>query len=175
MAASSMPEVVTPSDHEAVLALAALDLALLLKAMAPLIESKKELNRQLKIVDDQLDIYEEIVTKKMFDGDTPSMTVEYGEEGRRMKFTVSSKTYPKMVQGSFAAVRALEAYSARLRAEGKDHEAEAIDDMLTIKGQSLAPMLTEWLMTETELPSEFDGVIEPSTRFGLSKTAQKSR
>lgn len=166
---------VTPAEHDALLALQDLDLTVLAKMLATMTEKERELSRQLNQIKARADVIEETVMRKMIDADMPSITTEYTDDGKRMKLSISSKSYPKMINGSKAAALALEAYAARLRASGRDDDAAVIEDMLTIKGQSLQPMLTEWMIEEIDLPPEFAGAIEPSTKMSLSKTAVKPR
>lgn len=144
----------------------------LLKELADLTRNERALNASLKGIKDAADILEELAIQRMNQSGTPSITVE-DASGQRMKFSVSAKSYPKMVQGSRVAAQALEAYAARLYAQGDAETADALMNMLTIKGSSLQPLLNEWANNDEELPPEFTGAIEPSTRFSLSKTSPK--
>jgi len=160
--------IVTPSELEAQLALEATPTVDLLKQLAAMTEEARRLTSLLNAIKAGCEEIEALVLQRMLTDDTPSITVTT-DRGLKMKFSISSKTYPKMVGGSLAAAEALQAYAARLQDEGRDDESFTILDMLTIKGQSLAPMLNEWLLEDMELPPEFAGAIEASTRFSLSK------
>lgn len=161
-------DIVTPSELEAQLALESTPTIDLLKQLALYTEQERMLTGTLNAVKAQADQIETLVIQRMMTDDTPSITVTTAT-GKRMKFTISSKTFPKMVDGSLRAANALQLYAARLAHEGRYEEAEGILCMLTIKGQSLAPMLNEWILEDMPLPPEFEGAIEPATRFSLSK------
>jgi len=164
----SAREIITPSELDAQLELEALPTIELLKRLALLADRERIESIVMTGIKNAMQEIEALVLQRMLTDDTPSITVTTSE-GKRMKFSISSRTYPKMVAGSLVAANALQAYAARLQAEGRNDEADSILDMLTIKGQSLAPMLNEWMLEDMELPPEFAGAIEPSTRFSLSK------
>lgn len=165
---STPQDIVTPSELDAQLALEATPTIDLLKQLALYTEQERMLTGTLNAVKAQADQIEALVIQRMMTDDTPSITVTTAT-GKRMKFTISSRTFPKMVAGSLAASNALVLYASRLQEEGRHDEAAGILDMLTIKGQSLAPLLNEWMLEDMPLPPEFEGTIEPATRFSLSK------
>lgn len=162
---------ITPSEHDEQLALEAAPLDTLLRQLAIFTRQEREMSAALKVIKDHADKIEAVVLQRMINDGIPSMTVAIESDNpMKMKFTISSRSFPRMVQGSLVAAQAIEAYAARLMAAGRLEEADMFMDMLTIKGTSLEPVLREWLMNDVELPPEFDGAIEPSTRFSLSKT-----
>lgn len=161
-------EITTPSELDAQVALEATPTVDLLKQLAILTDEERRLSQALAAVKAAGDQIEALVLQRMLTDDTPSITVTT-DSGVRMKFSITSRTYPKMVRGSLVAANALRNYAVRLQDEDRYDEADAIMDMLTIKGQSLAPMLNEWMLEDMELPPEFAGAIEASTRFSLSK------
>lgn len=161
-------DITTPAELDAMMELEATPTIELLKQLATFTERERVAAAVLKTIKDAADQIEATVLQRMITDDTPSVTVTTATGGK-MKFSITSRTFPRMVRGSLAAAHALEAYATRLQAEGRDDEAAGILDMLTIKGQSLAPMLNEWMLEDIELPPEFVGAIEPSTRFTLSK------
>lgn len=170
--ASTTPVVMTSEEHDAVIALENLPLTTLMKTLADLTSQEREMTKSLNVVKTDADKVEAIVIKRMISADVHSQTVVM-PNGQKMKFTISTKTYPSMVSGSRAASQALEAYARRLRSEGQSVMADAIEEMLTIKGSALAPMLNEWMLNESDLPPEFTGAIEASTKFSLSKTSAR--
>jgi hypothetical protein len=161
-------DILTPSELDAQLALEATSTVDLLKRLASIAEQERLLSIALTNYKKTSQQIEELVLKRMLMEDTNSITVTT-DAGLKMRFTVSSRTFPKMVNGSLAAAEALTAYAERLSKEGRHDEADDILGMLTIKGQSLAPMLNEWMLEDMPLPPEFEGAIESSMRISLSK------
>jgi hypothetical protein len=161
-------DITTPSELDAQLVLEATTTIDLLKQLALLTEQERQLAVVVNTVKAAADKIEALVLQRMMTDDTPSITVTM-PDGKKMKFSISSRTYPKMVAGSLVAAKALQEYAERLQVDGRYDDADAILGMLTIKGQSLAPLLNEWMLEDMEMPPEFEGAIEPSTRFSLSK------